>query len=103
MTPLKMRASAEYVGVSYETFRQYVRNGLIPAVQYPRLDGAPRRTKQFLIEDLDRFILANRGPERGPIEKREPVEVVGNVAQFKRGRTSEKTYERGWHQRVARK
>lgn len=103
MRLLKMKASAAYIGVSYETFRQYVCAGLIPAIQYPKPDGTPRRTKQFLVDDLDRFIVANRGPEVGPIENVEPAEAAENVAQFKRGRTSSKVYERGWHQRVARK
>ena len=100
---LSMRDAAAYCGLAYETFRQYANAGLVAAVRYPGKDGQPRRKRQFLPADLNAFIAANRGPGPGPIENEQRAEAADNVARFKRGQPSANVYEKGWHERVARK
>jgi|SRR5262252_533311 len=95
---LDMAAAAEYVGVDYRTFREYVRRGYIASVQYPSLSkrrpGRPRRTRFFRIETLDQFIANNERTEGQQV-----VEIgnkVGNVDIAKRY----KPYPDDWRERL---
>lgn len=58
MTLLEMKEAADYLRIDYDTFRAYVKRGLIVSVRYPSLSraGKPRRKKLFRKETLDAFI-----------------------------------------------
>lgn len=71
---LNMRQAAAYLGCSFWTARDYVMQGLIPAVDMPPLRPKPgdrRRTtlRRVLIDrtDLDAFVESRKRREPGPI------------------------------------
>ncbi len=114
---LGMQSSADYLGISYETLRNYVNQGLIVPIQYPSTThkGQPRRKKQFRRETLDAFMAgcerkprpeqtapprpesSEVGPELGPNEKRKPVETLVNVVPKKRDQREKNADKRLWY------
>lgn len=89
---LSMRAAAEHLAIDYDTFRAYVKRGLIAAVRYPSLyRQGPRRTKLFQVEELDRFIL----------ESQEESNETRPSSSIPAGRTV-RPYPKDWHEKLSR-
>lgn len=64
---LNMRQVAQYLGCSFWTARDYILQGLIPAVDMPPLLARPgerqRKTLRRVLVDLDAFIESRRRPK----------------------------------------
>jgi hypothetical protein len=99
---LDMKTAAEYCGLNYFTFREYVEQGLVVYVRYPSLGhknpdrpqkrmGKPRRKRLFLKSDLDAFV--QRFREDGQ-------QKSGAKVGTRNDGTTTKSYPINWQDRV---